>query len=186
MSDLNQSKDVAPKQESASTMPQREDRRRELTMWVLVSASVSDVSANEMFDRFELTVVEEHSEPTALEASEYYRIRRFEDDLPDSEEWAIHSAAVRARVEAFDLNAAGIDEAILKASPRWRIARMPVVDRSLLRLGVTELLFLPQPRPRATINGCIELAKRYGEKKTPKFVNGILDQVRRDAAIPFK
>ena len=82
-------------------------------------------------------------------------------------------------------NGPAIDAKIGEASPRWRLDRMPVVDRTLLRIGVAELLFTSKPRPRATINSLIELAKRFGSETTPAFVNGILDQIRRDAGVPF-
>jgi N utilization substance protein B len=61
---------------------------------------------------------------------------------------------------------------------------MPLIDRTILRMGVAELLG-EKPRPRATLNGMIELAKQVGGEGTPAFVNGILDQIRRNLNIPF-
>ncbi len=155
-------------------------------MQILVAATVNDVSPLEMMQRFRQACVGPIPEPSTLEASAHFRILRFEDLLPEDDEWASHAAAVETRLLAVQDNAAAIDELITTASPRWRLDRMPVIDRSLLRLGVAELNFLPEPRPRATINGLIELAKRYGESKTPRFVNGILDQIRRDLGVPFR
>jgi N utilization substance protein B len=62
---------------------------------------------------------------------------------------------------------------------------MPPIDRTLLRIGVAELISTDRPRARGTVNGLMEIAKRYGEEQTPRFVNGILDQVRRNLNIPF-
>lgn len=67
-------------------------------------------------------------------------------------------------------------------SPRWRLERMAVIDRNLLRLGTSELLSGLNP-PLVTINACVELAKTYGDKTTPAFVNGLLDQFCKNHGI---
>lgn len=72
-----------------------------------------------------------------------------------------------------------IDEWIQEVSPRWRVDRMAVIDRNLLRLGVWELFSRETP-PIVVINACVELAKEYGEQSTPAFVNGLLDQICTD------
>lgn len=64
-----------------------------------------------------------------------------------------------------------INAEIQKVSPRWKVERMAIMDRNILRLGAWEILSDHQP-PIAVINACIELAKLYGEKGTPAFVNG--------------
>lgn len=68
---------------------------------------------------------------------------------------------------------------IQEVSPRWRIERMAHIDRTILRLGTWEILFGDVP-PIAVIDACVDLAKDYGEKGTPAFVNGLLDQICRD------
>ncbi|TXD36876.1 transcription antitermination factor NusB [Lujinxingia vulgaris] len=83
---------------------------------------------------------------------------------------------VVARVHAVIDNLAGIDEEIRILSPRWRIERMAAVDRNLLRLGVSELLE-GETAPLVVINACVELAKEFGDKGTPGFINGLLDQL---------
>lgn len=169
-----------------NSVPAREDRRRELALQILVAATVNVVPPLEMMERFRQACVGPIPEPTAHEASPHFRIVRFEDLLPEDDEWASHAAAVELRLRAVEENAEEIDRLIVAASPRWRLDRMPVIDRSLLRLGVAEFKFTGEPRARATINGMIELAKAYGERTTPKFVNGILDQIRRDLGVPFR
>ncbi len=166
-------------------IPQREDRRRELTLWVLVAADGCKISAAEGVDRFERAFVGPMLEASPQEASPYFRIERFEDHLPDEEGWTEHRPGISRVAHDFEDHSAQIDELIQAASPRWRLDRMPLIDRALLRIGVTELMHADKPRPRATINGLIELAKRYGSPTTPAFVNGILDQIRRDKEIPF-
>ncbi len=74
-----------------------------------------------------------------------------------------------------------LDARIESSSINWRIARMAVVDRNLLRLGTYELLNHPEIPASVTINEAIELAKRYGTAESRAFVNGILDRIARNA-----
>lgn len=70
-----------------------------------------------------------------------------------------------------------IDAQIAAAAENWRLPRMTVVDRNVLRLGTYELLYGGAPAP-AAINEAIELARRFGSKDSPAFVNGVLDKVK--------
>jgi N utilization substance protein B len=70
-----------------------------------------------------------------------------------------------------------IDALIEKASKNWRLARMPVVDRSILRLATAEMLLLKDVPVSVSINEAVELAKSFGEKESRAFVNGILDRI---------
>ncbi len=70
-----------------------------------------------------------------------------------------------------------IDALIDSASDNWRIARMAMVDRNILRFSVYELIYLPDIPSRVTINEAVEIAKRYGSQESPSFINGILDKI---------
>ena len=164
----------------------QEDRRRELTLWILLSADAAQVAPTEAGKRFERSFVATPEAPSRMEATEFYSVERMEDHLPTPEEWQGLRDGVIERVRIIELNIKSLDETIRAASPNWRIDRMPLVDRCLLRIGVAELLYKENPRPRATFNGLIELAKRYGEQTSPRFINGILDQIRRNLDIPFQ
>lgn len=72
-----------------------------------------------------------------------------------------------------------IDEILKQYSANWTLERMARVDRAILRIGIYELLYCPQVPASVVINEAIEIAKRFGSKETPGFVNGILDQVAR-------
>jgi N utilization substance protein B len=72
-----------------------------------------------------------------------------------------------------------IDERISKYSERWRIERMPAVDRNILRLAVYELLQGQTPAP-VVIDEAIELARRFSGEESAPFVNGVLDSVRKE------
>jgi N utilization substance protein B len=72
-----------------------------------------------------------------------------------------------------------IDAIISKHATNWQLKRMAVIDRNILRIGVFELLFLNEIPPKVSINEAIELAKKYGDKDSSKFVNGILDKIHK-------
>ncbi len=74
---------------------------------------------------------------------------------------------------------ADIDPLITHHASNWSLGRMGVVDRNILRLGVFELLFLKDVPPKVTINEAVELAKRFGDTDTGKFINGILDAIHK-------
>ncbi len=74
-----------------------------------------------------------------------------------------------------------LDALIARYSEHWRLERMTMVDRNLLRLAVFELLYQPKIPPKVVINEAIELAKRYGSEESGAFVNGILDQIQKRA-----
>lgn len=72
-----------------------------------------------------------------------------------------------------------IDELISSHADNWRLPRMAVVDRNILRMGVYEFLYEPETPKKVVINEAIEIAKRYGSTESAQFVNGVLDAVRR-------
>lgn len=70
-----------------------------------------------------------------------------------------------------------IDRQLTEAAENWRLQRMAGVDRNVLRMGAYELMFVPDLPVSAAIDEAIELARRYGSKDSPSFVNGVLDRV---------
>lgn len=72
-----------------------------------------------------------------------------------------------------------IDSVISKYAKNWGIKRMATVDRNILRLATFELLFAEEIPPNVSINEAIDIAKRYGDKDSGKFVNGILDKISK-------
>ncbi|QDV11301.1 hypothetical protein CA51_11630 [Rosistilla oblonga] len=73
-------------------------------------------------------------------------------------------------------NRGQIDSLLARHSSNWSISRMAVIDRNILRLGIYEIVFGKTPG-RVAINEAIEIAKRYGDRKSRGFVNGILDRI---------
>ena len=75
-------------------------------------------------------------------------------------------------------NRGELDQILSQVADNWPLARMAVTDRNVLRLGAYELLYTDAPGPVA-IDESVELAKRFGAKQSPQFVNGILDRLLR-------
>ncbi len=74
---------------------------------------------------------------------------------------------------------AELDERIRSRAEHWRISRMAVVDRNILRLAVYEFTHEPTPRTVA-INEALEIARRFSTYEATQFINGILDAIKRD------
>jgi len=73
-----------------------------------------------------------------------------------------------------------IDKIIEDHSQNWRIERMPVVDRNLLRTAIAEMLAYPNTPGPIIINESLEVAKRYAAPESIHFLNGVLDAIARD------
>ena len=100
------------------------------------------------------------------------------------EEYEFVDRLVQGTIE----NIAKIDTIIEKAAPAWPIEQITSVDRSVLRLGLYELLFGSRDEvpPKVAINEAIELAKVFGGDSSGKFVNGVLGTVYREIGEPGK
>lgn len=77
-----------------------------------------------------------------------------------------------------------IDELIAEQADNWRLERMPVVDRNVLRLAVYELLFELDIPKLVVVDEAIELAKRFGSENSSRFVNGLLDGLLKKHSFP--
>ena len=73
-----------------------------------------------------------------------------------------------------------VDALIEKHAQNWRMARMPVVDRNLLRAAVAEMLGYPKTPAAVIINESLEIARRYAAPESINFLNGVLDAIGRD------
>lgn len=72
-----------------------------------------------------------------------------------------------------------IDKTIAKVAKNWSLERMTPVDISILRIATYELLYHPEIPDPVVIDEAIEIAKRYGTKDSPAFINGLLDQIAK-------
>lgn len=97
--------------------------------------------------------------------------------------WKENEATAEARAFAERLVAGvleqkpELDALISQYATNWKISRMPIVDRNILRAGVYELLWMDDVPAKVTVNEAVELAKSFGDDEASKFVNGILDKI---------
>jgi N utilization substance protein B len=121
---------------------------------MLFAADISETRADELVRSYWAELSEEETEPSA---------REFATRLA--------TGTLAHLVE--------LDERIRSRAEHWRISRMAVVDRNILRLAVYEFLHEPTPRTVA-INEALEIARRFSTYEATQFINGILDAIKRD------
>ena len=75
-----------------------------------------------------------------------------------------------------------LDDMIVRLAPEWPLDKIAVIDRNILRIGLSELLYADREEvpPKVAINEAIEMAKGFGGPNAPKFVNGVLGTVYRE------
>ena len=127
--------------------------------------------------------LDSQAEATRL-LSDFWQSFRFADDvLGEPLETADTPLPTAARLFAETLVAgvveyrAVIDREIKEIAKNWSLERMTAVDLSILRIATYELLYQPDIPVRVTLNEAIEIAKRYGTKESPAFINGLLDKI---------
>ena len=76
-----------------------------------------------------------------------------------------------------------LDILIQRNLTNWNLSRLSAIDRNILRLGVAEILYVDDVPPKVSIREAIRLAETYGTEESPRFINGVLDAVMRDAEI---
>jgi N utilization substance protein B len=95
------------------------------------------------------------------------------DDSEQSEQVDFANQLVRAYADHED----EVNEIIRSSSHHWRLERMPIVDRNVLRVAIVELREMGDIPKRVTLNEAVELAKRFGSEGSGSFVNGVLDRI---------
>ena len=103
------------------------------------------------------------------------RERQVELHPPDADRDAWAASLVRGTAHEVDR----LDPLISRHATNWRIERMAVIDRAILRLGTYELLCTPDTPPAVVIDEAVELARTFSADQAVAFVNGVLDAVRR-------
>lgn len=132
----------------------RRTKARELALQLLYQADVMKVSVKELVEDF------------------------FSTEPGSQEDPAVKDFAVDLVKNVCD-NLSFIDETISKYATNWQLDRMAIVDRNILRMAGFELLFRDDIPPKVAINEAVELAKKYGDLESGKFVNGILDKINK-------
>ena len=127
---------------------------REIALQVLYQIDMSDGKKEEAFDLFW-----EHFTPP--------------DDLKEFSQKIVNGVCQHEEE---------IDVIIEHYSEHWRLKRMTIVDRNILRLAIFELMFCDDIPPKVVLNEAVELGKKFGSDKSGSFVNGILDKVAHSIA----
>lgn len=83
-------------------------------------------------------------------------------------------------VDFFDKHRDRIDDILRNHIDKWEFHRLAMMDRLILRLGASEMLYCEEIPPKVTINEMIEIAKRFSTESSGRFVNGVLDSVFDD------
>ena len=146
---------------SQNAQPNEENVARRAALWILVSMDISNTG------------------PEPLLTNTYSTMIELDERV--SEVWDRVEERVSGVWEAWD----ALNEEVQGLSPRWKLERMATVDRNILRLGAWELL-QSYRGPLEVINAYVDLSKEYGEKNTPGFVNGLLDQLCQDHKIALR
>ena len=110
--------------------------------------------------------------------------RNLEEFAPGLED----ASFLRILVEGTLAHRAVIDELIGKCAPEWPVDQITAIDRTVLRLGIFELLYgnYDEVPPKVAINEAIELSKTFGSDSSPRFVNGVLGTIYREMGEPMK
>ena len=105
--------------------------------------------------------------------------------------WRSQATSVELRpfatqlVEGTAAHLSVIDDILQNTSKNWRLHRMPIVDLSILRCAIYEILYVDDIDPATSINEAIEIAKSYSTPDSPKFINGVLDNIRKKHGPPI-
>ncbi|WP_353072311.1 transcription antitermination factor NusB [Tunturiibacter gelidiferens] len=128
-------------------------KSRELTMQMLFQGDLGKQSPAEVQKLFWASVEDVDAETRGF-AEDLYRIATTRDEE--------------------------IDKLIEEHAQNWRLERMPVVDRNLLRASVAEMLGFPNTPAAIIINETLEIGRRYAAPESIHFLNGVLDAIARD------
>lgn len=119
-------------------------------------------------------------EPAAIYESFLYENSADEGEIKLNKEYS--SAYVKETFFGICENLGEIDAIIEETSVKWKISRMSVPTKTVLRLAVYELLFTDTP-PKVAINEAVEIIKEYDDESAPAFVNGILNNIARSRGL---
>lgn len=142
-------------------------RAREFALQILYEMDISNEDLTEILEDF-------WKDRTDLALSDPEK-EALENDKKEADIRDYTEKLVRGTLE----KRVALDQTIEKFAENWEIKRMAYVDRNILRLSTYEILHLEQIPIKVAINEAVELAKRYGEEDSSKFVNGILDRIAK-------
>ena len=132
-------------------------KSREIALQMLYQMEMTDQPAHQVIDLFYQLALNDDDKAHAIPES----IRPFAEKL----------------VSGVYLHRDEIDKLIVGASENWRLERMSIIDRNVLRIAVFEMLYCLEIPPKVSLNEAIDLGKTFGSPDSGKFINGILDHL---------
>lgn len=112
-----------------------------------------------------------------MDIQKTFEYKFYKNFLAENELIALKDNYLKEVFDSFLLNRDNIDDIIQKSSTSWDIKRIAKVDLSILRVAITEILYLSDIPDKVSINEAIDLAKKYGDENSYKFVNGLLGKI---------
>jgi N utilization substance protein B len=103
-------------------------------------------------------------------------LNSFKQYLPKEESYKDFAVNI---FNGVDENKELINELIRKNAANWEIDRMAVIDRNIIRIALYEIMFMPETPINVIIDEAIEISKQYSTKDSSKFINGILDKLKK-------
>ncbi len=113
--------------------------------------------------------------PAAVEAELYEEVEAFYTCFPADQKARLYAEQL---IKGICARQKEIDQALSDCSHHWRVERMALVDRNILRIAAYELLYSEDVPATVAINEALEIAKRYAEPESISFINGILDNLQ--------
>ncbi len=138
-------------------------RARELALQTLYGLEFGSRSLDDAIGDMRARASEDESDDEDLS-----QLARGDDEVQDFAETLVRGVMAHL---------AEIDAVLGRCSTNWKVPRMAMVDRNLLRMATFELRHMPDIPPKVTLNEAIEIAKRYGSEDSSAFINGILDRI---------
>jgi N utilization substance protein B len=86
-------------------------------------------------------------------------------------------AFTRRILECFDAHAEAVDRQIEEAVANWRMERLSIIDKNILRISICELLYMEDIPGKASVDEAVGLSHIFGGDDSPRFVNGVLDSI---------
>jgi N utilization substance protein B len=117
-----------------------------------------------------------------------YRYESGDNDLPEVIEKVLEAKKYLTQDKVFSKtlvertvgNLADIDKQIVKVIRNWEYDRISLIDKIILRIGACEMIYFEDIPPQISINEAIEIGKKYGGNDSGRFINGVLDAVRKN------
>jgi len=136
----------------------RRRRSREVALQILFQIEVAEIAPGEATNLYyDILSADQEEQEFKVPAS----VRPFAEEL----------------VQGVYLHRTELDQLIVSASENWRLERMSIVDRNVLRIALYEMLYCQDIPPKVSINEAIDLGKSFGSGDSGAFINGILDNI---------